>query len=77
MPPLVLQLVEDGCFASLGHGAELPVQKSVASQTPAAALHDVVGSAKASVGHCGEEPEHTSWMSHNPALTLQSVPEDE
>jgi hypothetical protein len=61
-------------FASVGHAAELPVQLSATSHTPAAARHTVALDRKASVGHAVLLPVHVSATSHGPAAARQVVP---
>ena len=57
-----------------GHAAELPLQVSSTSHTPAAARHDVPAVASAFAGHSGVLPEQLSATSQAPAAARHSVP---
>src|SRR5262249_13219649 len=64
-----------GCFASLGQAAEVPVQVSATSHTPAEARHTVVEGWKPSAGQAADVPVHVSATSQGPADARQTVVE--
>src|SRR3954470_18983998 len=61
---------------SLGQFAELPVQDSATSHTPAAGRHTLLALRKVSAGQEAEPPLQFSAWSHTPADGRQTVDDD-
>jgi hypothetical protein len=72
--PSSVQGVPFGLRTSVGHAALEPSQYSMASHSPAAALHTVPPASRASAGHAVLVPVHASAGSHGPADARHSVP---
>jgi hypothetical protein len=56
-----------------GQSAELPLQLSATSQSPAVARHSMPASTKSSAGHAGPLPGHDSATSQSPATFRHTV----
>jgi hypothetical protein len=67
--------VDDDAKPSAGHAADVPVQLSATSHTPAAERHTVVDGANVSAGHAMLTPSHASATSHTSVALRQTVPE--
>src|SRR5439155_510134 len=72
--PSSVQAVPDGCFASTGQVALVPVQKSSASHSPTATRHSTLEDLNASFGHVELDPVHVSARSQVPPVALHAVP---
>jgi len=66
--------VPDADLSSAGHVAEVPVQFSAGSHSPADDRQTRVDGSKASAGHVVLVPSHVSSTSHVPAEGRQTVP---
>ena len=72
--PSSVQAVPLAFFVSAGQLAEVPVQVSATSHSPAAALQTVVEGARASAGQVSAEPLQVSATSQAPDDALHTVP---